>query len=325
MEVKLIIRTTRDEDDVNVIGKQYSFVGKDKITIGRGKPNDIPLLDSDRTVSRTHAQLVEGPDGYVLKDLGSKNFSYLNEEKVSLKSARLLSSGDIIRIGEFEIEYLLPEKIENDDLTIIDPIGAIDFSVNNPFSNAVQDMLQSWEKLTALYDTSDVGTRSDYMVHALKHEGASLEGHEVMRMFFNQINMGAVAEETYVPSAVKEETLDGAAPEVPTPSSASSSVYVPTGTSSLVLDEVLKLLKELIRIPYEFRGEFIGHTMWQDEESTFLYEGDHEVTKKYLLDDVNETEVRRKLARLKKASEKVKFHQVGMMEGYKAVVKEGLG
>ena len=325
MEVNLIIRATKYEDDVNVIGKQYSFIDASKITIGRGKPNDIPLADSGRTVSRNHAQLIASSEGYVFKDLGSKNFSFVNNEKVLLNSTRLLESGDMIRVGEFEIEYVVSESAQDPELTVVDPLGVKDFSVNNPFSDAVHQMVQSWGKLITQYDASDVGDKPEYVVHALKEELSSIENHEVMSLFLTLVSNEQKTEETYVPAVPAvpiEKTLEEAGSTVST--QPSPSLHLNTALSSRVLDTSLELLKDLIRIPYEFRGEFIGHTMWQDEESTFLYEGDYEATKRYLLEDATESEVKRKLQRLKKACEKVKVHQVGMMEGYKAIVKESL-
>ena len=325
MEIKLIIKATKDEDTVNVLGKEYSFKDLPKITIGRGAPNDVPLLDSARTVSRNHAQLVEVAGGYALKDLGSKNFSYVNDDKVSVESPKKLTSGDVIRIGEFAIEFLFAAK-KDLDRTVFDPIGTLDFNVDNPFSEPVQELMSAWKQLTALYDANSLSTKSDYLTHALKQELPAIEQSSVMSAFVNVLPNTSIREQRPAPTPISlEETVNRKPPSAEAPVGVAPSPYIHTSDSAgIVLDATLEMLKELIRIPYEFRGEFIGHTMWQDEESTFLYEGDYEVTKKYLLGDNSETEIRRKLERFKKAAKKVKLHQVGMMEGYMAVVKESL-
>ena len=324
MEVKLIIKSTREEDKVNVLGKEYSFVDASQIAIGRGKPNDIPLFDSDRTISRNHALLVEAEKGYVLKDLGSKNFSYVNEEKISLESSMLLTSGDIIRIGEFEFEYHLSETQADLDLTVIDPIGAVNFNEDNPFDDAVQELVRSWKELETTYDQNRLSTKMDYLSQALKKEIPAIEGHPLMNVFLSLVSAEDTSNPTHLITRSAGETVSTSEPSTNVAQSSSQNATVKAEWTDLVLDSTLMMLKELIRIPYEFRGEFIGHTMWQDEESTFFYEGDYSVTKNYLLSDANESEVRRKLERLKDVSDKVKLHQVGMMEGYKAIVKEGL-
>ena len=141
-----------------------------------------------------------------------------------------------------------------------------------------------------------------------------VEGHKVANLFKNALS------DTQLPVAPSVVSDTASSPALSTRVTREEAGPV----DMRVLDTTLESLKELIRIPYEFRGEFIGHTMWQDEESTFLYEGDYKVTKDYLLDaSASEADLENKLDRLKKAAEKVKIHQVGMMKGYMAVVREG--
>ncbi len=63
-------------------------------TIGRGGTNDVALTDS--SVSRAHAEIELQPDGFHLKDLGSKNGSYVNSIRAS---DLLLCDGDTIAVG----------------------------------------------------------------------------------------------------------------------------------------------------------------------------------------------------------------------------------
>src|SRR5256885_1180926 len=55
----------------------------------------LPL--SDNTVSRRHAELVPGDDGWVLRDLGSSNGTYINGLRVTNRYQ--LKLGDQIRVG----------------------------------------------------------------------------------------------------------------------------------------------------------------------------------------------------------------------------------
>ena len=63
-------------------------------TIGRSGSNDVALTDS--SVSRSHAEIELHPDGFHLKDLGSKNGSYVNEIRAS---DALLCDGDTVAVG----------------------------------------------------------------------------------------------------------------------------------------------------------------------------------------------------------------------------------
>ncbi len=72
-----------------------------RMTIGRSSRNDICL--GDPFASRLHAELRQEGDQILLIDNGSANGTYLNAQRL-VGSARL-RPGDIIRIGETEIEY----------------------------------------------------------------------------------------------------------------------------------------------------------------------------------------------------------------------------
>ncbi|HEY6333389.1 MAG TPA: SpoIIE family protein phosphatase [Blastocatellia bacterium] len=76
-------------------------VDKVRMTMGRSSRNDICI--SDPFASRLHAEVRLEGDQLVLVDMGSANGTYLNGRRVT-GSVRL-SPGDLIRIGETEIEY----------------------------------------------------------------------------------------------------------------------------------------------------------------------------------------------------------------------------
>lgn len=66
-------------------------------TIGREPDRDITLPDP--SVSRLHAQIVRQRDGYFITDVRSSNGTFINGQQ--LTAPALLSSGDVLRIGEF--------------------------------------------------------------------------------------------------------------------------------------------------------------------------------------------------------------------------------
>ena len=68
---------------------------------GRHPESDI-FLD-DITVSRRHADFVRSGSGYVVRDVGSLNGTYVNRERIE---EAVLASGDEVQIGKFKLVYL---------------------------------------------------------------------------------------------------------------------------------------------------------------------------------------------------------------------------
>jgi class 3 adenylate cyclase len=89
-------------------GKQQVVTLEDnqeKVTIGRRVENDIALA-WDQEVSREHAQLLRGAEGWTLVDEGSRNGSYLNGQRVSGRHP--LRDGDVLRFGDTVVLFRAP-------------------------------------------------------------------------------------------------------------------------------------------------------------------------------------------------------------------------
>ena len=71
------------------------------VTAGR-HPDSIIFLD-DITVSRRHAEVRKGADGYTVADVGSLNGTYLNRQRVE---EAVLHDGDELQIGTFKLLFL---------------------------------------------------------------------------------------------------------------------------------------------------------------------------------------------------------------------------
>ncbi|MHB0878234.1 MAG: FHA domain-containing protein [Anaerolineae bacterium] len=75
-------------------GRRWSLV-QDRLVIGRDATADIVI--DDRRVSRAHAEIVRRDGRYFLRDLGSKNGTCLNGDR--LEAAALLHDGDEIHVA----------------------------------------------------------------------------------------------------------------------------------------------------------------------------------------------------------------------------------
>ena len=73
----------------------------DEVMSGRHPESDI-FLD-DVTVSRRHAEFIRRDDGFVVRDVGSLNGTYLNRERIDETP---LAGGDEVQIGKFRLVFL---------------------------------------------------------------------------------------------------------------------------------------------------------------------------------------------------------------------------
>ncbi len=78
-------------------------LGTSGITIGRGPDNQ--LIINDTKASSHHARIDFTGQGYNLLELGSTNGTFLNEQRIERNAPRLLTNGDVIRIGDTVFSY----------------------------------------------------------------------------------------------------------------------------------------------------------------------------------------------------------------------------
>jgi len=89
------------------LGKKYNL-DKQVIIIGRSSKCDIQV--DQESVSRTHAKLIVSSKAVVLRDLGSTNGTYVNDEQVGEKQ---LQDGDLVKIGRTIFKFLSGGNIES--------------------------------------------------------------------------------------------------------------------------------------------------------------------------------------------------------------------
>jgi DNA-binding CsgD family transcriptional regulator len=87
-------------------GPELVPLGGDKVTVGKDPENDL-VIAADGTVSRLHAVFERIGTGWVLRDLGSRNGTFVNGER--LYSERVLRPGDEIRLGQTRLVYRAEE------------------------------------------------------------------------------------------------------------------------------------------------------------------------------------------------------------------------
>jgi diguanylate cyclase (GGDEF)-like protein len=107
------------------MGSRY-MLADTRLTLGRDSDCDICL--SDLSVSRHHARIQPGMDGYYVVDLQSTNGTFVNDKAASMCK---LKDGDYLRFGNWIFRYLTGGNVEADyheeiyRLTIIDALTGI--------------------------------------------------------------------------------------------------------------------------------------------------------------------------------------------------------
>lgn len=67
-----------------------------------GRHPDSEIMLDDITVSRRHAEIVQGPSGYLVRDAGSLNGTYVNQVRVDEAP---LHQGDELQVGKFRLVF----------------------------------------------------------------------------------------------------------------------------------------------------------------------------------------------------------------------------
>jgi two-component system, cell cycle response regulator len=90
------------------LGRRYPL-DTPEVTIGRALDNGIVL--SDASVSRLHAKLTAVGNAFDVEDLGSRNGTFVNSERVQART--LLRDGEILRIGKVLLKCFAYDSVEN--------------------------------------------------------------------------------------------------------------------------------------------------------------------------------------------------------------------
>jgi len=93
--------TARPQRALLALGGRRLLVPPDGATVGRSRDCDVVLDDAG--VSRRHAEIRPGPDGWTLTDLGSTNGVRVNGHE--LRGAHALRPGDRVELGSTEIVF----------------------------------------------------------------------------------------------------------------------------------------------------------------------------------------------------------------------------
>lgn len=102
------------EDSSGITDKSTHKINKKMIKIGRAQRADIDICIAEGTVSSAHA-CIEYKDGnFCLKDLGSRNGTYINEGKDRITSEVSLKGDDVIYFDQYKFKFIIHSQEASD-------------------------------------------------------------------------------------------------------------------------------------------------------------------------------------------------------------------
>jgi len=85
-------------------------VSGDKFIIGRGE--SCNLRPKSESVSRKHCILVMRDNRLLVQDLASRNGTFVNEKRLPTDKAKVLQSGDKLRVGKLEFDVVIEHGLQ---------------------------------------------------------------------------------------------------------------------------------------------------------------------------------------------------------------------
>lgn len=336
MVVKLLVKSVADPTF-----SEESVYPHARITIGRDEGNLLVLPDQKRIISKEHAEIRTENGRAEIVDLGSKNFTYLNGTRLPSNQPSVLTDGDIVRLGDYEIEVQLQEakvpvekEPQSDDRTVF---------AFNPFWEDVGRLRTVLTEIQKVFAREMPQRRREALHEAVSDAVENEIDAEVAAVIASALAGGEEIGESERPTVKpvpegtgrmgREPSRNGPATISPEPRVQSKepkrSLQTGLPVSESDLESLANLLlthaAQLMGIPWRFRHEFIGQTIMQSDATAVLYDGDEGALKAFLLDPtLSEQERERRMQLLDDAADALRVHLIAVIDGYRGTAREGI-
>jgi pSer/pThr/pTyr-binding forkhead associated (FHA) protein len=317
MPIKLQVEREGDEgkDPADYLFEQ------ERIRLGRASENDLTLPDQE--ISQHHAEVVHEKGEYKLRDRGSKNHTFVHGRKLEEDETHTLKSGDVFTMGSFRIEFV-PLFMPSSEQTVL----ADDDTPSNPFERHARELKQVLKGMAETYTYAPADMRDAELKRMIddvlneRSRGTRLADHDVVHQLVQQI--GSASDGTDAPSADATAGEESTAKEPTSAASAApASDVLPTHVDE-VLDVLVEAVARMTSIPRKFWREFSGNTVVHPPKQSFLRTANLDNLRAHLLDDrVSAAERTERLSHLKEAVDTLVWHEVSLLNGYKAAVDHG--
>ncbi|MDT3697585.1 MAG: FHA domain-containing protein [Ignavibacterium sp.] len=321
--MKLLITLRKISD--SSFNRKFEFT-QYPVKLGREADNDIVLEDQRKVVSRNHARIINTDGLLQVVDLGSANFTYLNGNKLFPNDENAIKNGDVIRIGDYELDIAV-EQIKVESAPQWDDQKTMIFS--NPFVDEVQKISDSILKLSEKYFYDESPLKSEMLRMSIMQGLDGLLSNDVNKVlseyfaskFLDQSFISSVKTEPS-PKIITEEKPQIKSNIETSHSAPTTKPQVDYSFSSYFsesVDVLLDTITKLIQGYLQFRQEFFGVTIYQTIPTGSLKD-----IKEYLFNpDLSAEEQKKRISLIKEETQKLLTHQIGILEGYRTSATEG--
>ncbi len=209
------------------------------VVVGRGVDTDITVYDP--TISRRHAELIAGPDGVTVKDLGSSNGTHVNGRR--LTTARL-APGDSVSFGKVSYQLELAPTTPRSPLPSPPPAPASDTIVRELAAGSAGAGPGAVRKLSLLLAVAQK-LSGEFDLDRLLDTIADVS-FEVMRVDRVSILLRRDGSDELVPRLSRTRLADVELPE-----------QIPRSIARKALDEQLAVLTQNAATDPRFKGHSI--------------------------------------------------------------------
>ncbi len=288
------------------------------VKLGRESDNEVILEDPRKIVSRSHARIVNESGQIQIIDLGSANFTYLNNERIFPNDAVQLKTGDFVKIGDYEIEIVIEQEAK---IPSFDGEKTMVFS--SPFESEVANLTDSIMKLSGKYLFDDSPLKSEMLRFSIVQSFERIGADDVSRILseyfatkFLDQDISLKKEVLSTPKPVEKSEIRNVPPSPPAKpvSDYSFSIHF-TESVDVLLETMIKLIQGFL----QFRQEFFGVTIYQTIPTGSLQD-----IKDYLFNqEISSDEQKKRISMFKEEMQKLLTHQIGLLEGYRISITEG--
>ncbi|MFZ2865156.1 MAG: FHA domain-containing protein [Ignavibacteriaceae bacterium] len=321
--MKLVITLRKTSD--NSFNRKFEFT-QFPVKLGREADNDIVLEDQRKVVSRNHAKIIDADGLTQIVDLGSANFTYLNGNKLFPNDENALKTGDLIKIGDYELDVVL-EQIMVENAPQWDDQKTMIFS--NPFVDEVQKISDSILKLSEKYFYDESPLKGEMLRMSIMQGLDGLLSNDVNKVLseyfaskFLDQNLSSPGKTEPSPKILSEEKpqiKSNTQTSHPSQSAKPQIDYSFSSYFSESVDILLDTVTKLIQGYLQFRQEFFGVTIYQTIPTGSLKD-----IKEYLFNpDLSAEEQKKRISLIKEETQKLLTHQIGILEGYRTSATEG--
>jgi len=304
-KVQLII--TKDDDD-NF--REKKVFETNEISIGRDHTNDLQLPDKKKFVSRNHVTIQYQDGYYYLMDRDSRNGTYINDKRIKANYPYTLDEGSVFVVGEYTIEFSTVQDQAPAPSPSAPPPSDRTVVLSNPFEEEMQSLMQVLSSIEEKHQSNKELASKSSLEEALKMVKQNTKNFDTQPVVGESLVNGKAERPPEKQDTTEENT------------STTVSVEGDSGVSK-VLDASLEFFVNIFRFVSKFRTEFVGSTLVQTED--IMSVKNIQELKSMLFDpDAPEEQTKKRIEQIRIEMRKLVAHQMGLLEGYRESIKQGV-